>query len=56
MLEPPGAAWCPGGAPQALDGQITKLRANRDEIHALLGQLTGMDAQVAQQKSCWPPR
>jgi hypothetical protein len=35
-----GAAWCPGGAPQALDGQITKLRANRDEIHALLGQLT----------------
>lgn len=39
-----------GGAPQALDGQITKLRANRDEIHALLGQLTRMDAQVAQQK------
>lgn len=33
-----------------LDSQITKLRANRDEIHTLLGQLTGMDAEVAQQK------
>lgn len=39
-----------GSDPQALDSQITKLRANRDEIHALLGQLTGMDAQVAAQK------
>jgi hypothetical protein len=48
MLETawPGVSAPP--APQALDSQITKLRANRDEIHTLLGQLTGIDAQVAQ--------
>ena len=34
-----------------LAGQISKLRTNRDEIHTLLDQLAGMDAQVAQQKS-----
>lgn len=35
---------------EGLKRQLTKLRANRDEIHTLLGQLTGMDTQVAQQK------
>lgn len=34
-----------------LAGQISKLRTHRDEIHALLGQLADMDAQVTQQKS-----
>lgn len=34
-----------------LDGQITKLRANRDEIHNLLGQLTGLSPEVAPQKA-----